>query len=85
MKGKCYDDHSAVYHLLEDKLHRHMLKSQLASVLPTAAAPVAAPTPQPTAPTYPPTLQAPVQQQRRSSITAGTGMFTKISFRHNCY
>lgn len=31
MRGKLFDDHSAVYHLLEDKLQRHLLKSHSSS------------------------------------------------------
>ncbi|XP_067938441.1 serine/threonine-protein kinase SIK3-like isoform X2 [Watersipora subatra] len=45
VKEKRYDDHSAVYHLLEDKLQRHLLKSQMSSV--SQSLPPAMPQPAP--------------------------------------
>lgn len=75
VRNKCYDDHSAVYHLLEDKLQRHLLKSHM-----TGAGAVARPHVDGISSGYSnsiPRNLAPQPQpqvsQRRSSITTGVG------------
>lgn len=72
--NKCYDDHSAVYHLLEDRLQKHMLKSHSSAAASTIHPPAGGsnsfgnissslPVSQPSS----------IPTQRRSSITTGMG------------
>lgn len=76
VKEKCYDDHSAVYHLLEDKLQRHLLKSH-SSTLNSASNPgshLIVPTNSNSSySNIPHDLSHPPTTQRRSSITTGVG------------
>ena len=76
VRGKLFDDHSAVYHLLEDKLQRQLLKSHnsgITSSCPTQLVNHTESFPNSFPSSIPHELTQPIVTQRRSSITTGVG------------
>ena len=59
VRNQCYDHHSAVYHLLLDKLRRHS-KASVGSKVPSMCVP---------------SIPIAFKTERRSSITTGVGMY----------